>query len=45
MKIKCVHKTLITVPDTKNILNKLLDFIIIQRILLGKNTVGEAVVN
>lgn len=45
VKIKCVHKALITVPGTKNILNKLLDFIIIQRILLGKNTAREDMVN
>lgn len=45
VKIKCVHKALITGPGTKNILNKLLDFMIIQRILLGKNIAREDMVN
>lgn len=45
VKIKCAHKALRAVPGTRNILNKLLDFIIIQRILLGKNIAREDIVN
>lgn len=44
MKMKCVHKALMTVPGTKYILNKLLDFIVIQRTLLGKIIAREGVV-
>lgn len=47
MKIKCIHKALRTVPDSENILNKLLSFIfiIVQRLLLGRSTAREGIVN